>query len=51
MSVRGWMLRKFKTINRDRMKKHVELIHQNSGKSKPYIYLSMIGALLKRGAG
>lgn len=51
MSVRGWMLRKFKTINRDRMKQHVELIHQNSGRSKPYIYLSMIGAMLKRGAG
>ena len=51
MSVRGWMLRKFKTINRDRMKRHVEVIHNNSGKSKPYIYLSMVGAMLKRGAG
>lgn len=51
MSVRGWMLRKFKTINRDRMKRHVEVIHKNTGKSKPYIYLSMIGAMLKRGAG
>ena len=32
MSVRGWMLRKFKTINRDRMKQHVELTHQISGR-------------------
>ena len=42
MGVTRWLLHKFKDINSDRMKKHIEVIHQNSGKSKAYIKFDII---------
>ena len=51
MSARKWMMNKFKDINHDRMKKHVEIIHEKSGKSKAYIYFDMMLNLITRGTG
>ena len=46
MGVTRWLLHKFKDINSDRMKKHIEVIHQNSGKSKAYIVFDMFVNLM-----
>lgn len=51
MSVKKWLLRKVRGLNQERMKKHIAVIQKNSGKSKLYIYLSIFGAFLVRGAG
>lgn len=51
MGVTRWLLHKFKDINSDRMKKHIEVIHQNSGKSKAYIVFDMFVNFLTRGSG
>ena len=51
MSVTNWLLRKVRGLNQERMKKHIDIIQKNSGKSKFYIYLSIFGAFLARGAG
>lgn len=51
MSVKKWLLRKVRGLNQERMRKHIAVIQKNSGKSKLYIYLSIFGAFLARGAG
>ena len=51
MGVTRWLLHKFKDINSDRMKKHIEVIHQNSGRSKAYIVFDMFVNFLTRGSG
>lgn len=51
MSVKKWLLRKVRGLNQERMMKHIAVIQKNSGKSKFYIYLSIFGAFLARGAG
>lgn len=51
MSVKKWLLRKLRGLNHERMKQHVAVIQKNSGKSKGYIYLRILGAFLARGAG
>ena len=51
VSVRKWLLHKFTDINRDRLKKHIDIIHKNTGKSKLYIRADMIWNFLTQGTG
>ncbi len=51
MSAGRWLLNKFKDINHDRMKKHIDIIHENTGKSRFYIRMSMMWNFLTRGTG
>lgn len=51
MSAGRWLMNKFKDINRDRLDKHIEIIHKNTGKSKFYIKLDMLWNFLTRGTG
>lgn len=49
--VTKWLLHKFTDINRDRMKTHIEIMHKNTGKSKPYIYCALLWSFITRGTG
>ena len=49
MSVFGYALKRVKHFNKDRFEKHIELIHQNTGKSKFYIKLNWIANLITYG--
>ena len=49
MGVNMWLLRKFKTIDRTRMQKHLDVLVRDSGKSKGYILFDMAKNFLKRG--
>lgn len=51
MSAGRWLLNKFKDINHDRLNKHIEVIHKNTGKSKFRIKMSMFWSFLTRGTG
>lgn len=51
MGVSRWLLRKIKGRNKERMNKHIEVIHQNSGRSKAYIKFDIIRNFLVRGSG
>ena len=51
VSVRKWLLHKFTDINKERMKKHIEIIQKNSGKSKLYIRFDIAKSFLLYGAG
>ena len=45
------MFNKFKDINRGRLKRHIDIIHQNTGKSRFYIKCDMVWNLLTQGTG
>lgn len=51
MGVNRWLLHKFSDINTERMKKHLDIIQKNSGKSKAYILWDMFLNFLTRGSG
>jgi len=51
MAVTRWLLRKFKSINKERMNKTIEVIAKESGKSKSYIKFDMIKNFITRGCG
>ena len=51
MSATKWLMNKFKDINRERLDKHIETIHKNTGKSKLYIRMDMMWNFLTRGTG
>lgn len=51
MGVNIWLLKKFKTINKDRMNKHLDVLMKTSGKSKGYIMFDMFKNFLTRGSG
>lgn len=51
MSVRRWIMRKIKGIDKERMNKHLDVISKNSGKSKLYIKFDIILNFLTRGCG
>ncbi|MBQ9248430.1 MAG: hypothetical protein IJ171_07585, partial [Ruminococcus sp.] len=51
MSVTKWLMNKFKDINKDRMNRHIEIIRQQSGKSKFYIKCSLAWNFLTQGTG
>jgi hypothetical protein len=51
MSVTKWLMNKFKDINKDRMNRHIEIIQQQSGKSKFYIKCSLAWNFLTQGTG
>lgn len=51
MSVQKWLLRKIKGIDRERMKKHIDILAQESGKSKLYIEWDIFRNFLSRGVG
>lgn len=51
MKVNGWLLRKFKNINRERMKKTIDIIAKESGKSKLFIIFDMMLNFIARGSG
>ena len=51
MSATKWLMNKFKDINRERLDKHIETIHKNTGKSKFYIRMDMMWNFLTRGTG
>ena len=36
MSATKWLMNKFKDINRERLDKHIEIIHKNTGKSRQH---------------
>jgi len=51
MNVTKWLLRKFKTINKERMNKTIDIISKESGKSKLYILFDMFINFITRGCG
>lgn len=51
VSVRKWLMHKFTDINKDRMKRHIEIIREKSGKSKLYIRFDIAKNFLLYGAG
>ena len=51
MGATKWLLRKFKSINKERMNKTIEVISKESGKSKSYIIFDMAINFLTRGCG
>ena len=51
MGATKWLLRKFKSINKERMNKTIEVISKESGKSKTYILFDMIVNFITRGCG
>ena len=51
MSVNKWLFRKIKSINYERMKKTIEVIHKESNKSKLYIRFDILKNFLTRGSG
>ena len=51
VSVRKWLLHKLTDINKDRMKRHIEIISRESGKSKMRIRLDIAKSFLLYGAG
>ena len=51
MSVRRWIMRKIRGIDKERMNKHLDVISKNSGKSKLYIKFDIILNFLTRGCG
>lgn len=51
MSASRWLMNKFKDINHDRLNKHIDIIHKNTGKSKAYIRMDMIRNFITRGTG
>lgn len=46
-----WMYHKLKSINKERMKKHIDLMANNEGKPKWWIRMDIIKNFLKRGCG
>jgi len=51
MGVTKWLLRKFKSINKERMNKTIDVIAKESGKSRTYIKFDMIKNFITRGCG
>lgn len=51
MSVTKWLLRKIKSINKERMNKTIDVIANESGKSKLYIKFDIIKNFITRGCG
>jgi hypothetical protein len=51
MSVNNWIIRKIKGIDKERMKKHIDIIAKNSNKSKLYIKIDIFINFLTRGIG
>lgn len=49
MGVNIWLLKKFKTIDKERFKRHLDVLEQTSGKSRTYIKIDMIKNFLQRG--
>ena len=51
MGATKWLLRKFKSINKERMNRTIEVISKESGKSKGYIIFDMALNFITRGCG
>lgn len=51
MTVRKWILRKIKGMDKERLNKHLEVIHKNTGKSKLYIKFDILRNFITRGCG
>lgn len=51
MSVRRWLLRKIKGMDKERLNKHLEVIQKNTGKSKTYIKFDIFKNFITRGSG
>ena len=51
MKTNKWLLNKFKSINKGRFKKHVDLIKENTNKSYAYIYFDIIKNFITRVTG
>lgn len=51
MGVNGWLLNKFRHINKERMNKHLDILSKTTGKSKLYIKIDMFLNFLTRGCG
>ena len=51
VSVRKWLMHKFKDINKDRLNKHLDIISEKSGKSKLYIRFDMARNFITQGTG
>ena len=51
MKTTKWILNKFKSIDTERLRKHVDIIAQNNHKSKTYVYFDMIKSFISTGCG
>ena len=51
MNATRWILRKFKSIDKERLEKHIDVIQKNTGKSRTYIKFDMFKNFLTRGCG
>ena len=51
MTVRKWILRKIKGIDKERLNKHLDVIQKNTGKSRLYIKFDILKNFLTRGSG
>ena len=51
MSVNTWIMKKIKGMNKERLNKHIETIHKNTGKSKFYIKFDIFRNFIFRGSG
>lgn len=51
MSVNRWLLRKFKSFDKERFNKHIDIIAKENNKSRTYIKFDMIRNFLVRGCG
>lgn len=51
MKTTKWLLNKFKSVNTERLKKHVDIIAQNNHKSKLYVYFDIVVNFISTGCG
>lgn len=51
MSIRKWLFKKIMGINKERLNKHIEIIHKNTGKSKLFIKYDILKNFIIRGSG
>lgn len=51
MSVRKWIYKKIKGMDKERLNKHIEVISKNTGKSKMYIKYDILKNFITRGSG
>lgn len=51
MAVTGWILRKIKGMDKERLNKHIDIIQKNTGKSRLYIKADILKNFIVRGCG
>ena len=51
MSVRRWIIKKIKGMDKERLNKHLDVIQKNTGKSRIYIKFDILKNFITRGCG